>query len=155
MSVNEANHIGDAVADRKTGQGLTPGPWMYRRNPGRGKEDWTFHIDRQGTPGRMNWGILIAACWGHVSESAEANARLIAAAPALYEALKESALRTHTIGAYHSPASVPFEKCDKTPCVKARAALDLVSRPADESAQRLISDRRNDSQASKSKSESV
>src|SRR5713101_9878030 len=67
---------------------FTKGPWMYRQNPGSTKEDWTFHIDRQGTLGQTNWGILIAACWGHVSESAEANARLIAAAPEMYEALK-------------------------------------------------------------------
>lgn len=58
----------------------TPRPWMYRPNPGKTKEDWSFHIDRQGTPGRMNWGVLIAACWGHVSESAEANAALIVTA---------------------------------------------------------------------------
>lgn len=71
---------------------ITPWPWMYRPNPGGNKEDWAFHIDRQGTPGRMDWGILIAACWSHVSESAEANAALIARAPELLSSLIEEVL---------------------------------------------------------------
>lgn len=58
----------------------TPRPWMYRKNPGSQKDDWPFHIDQQGTPGRTDWGILIAACWGHTTESSEANARLIVSA---------------------------------------------------------------------------
>src|ERR1044072_45602 len=105
-------------------ESFTPGPWMYRANPGSGKEDWTFHIDRQGTPGRMNWGILIAACWGHVSESAEANPRLIAAAPTLYEALQitERYIKSGCVSAISGVAALQ----------KARAALDLVNKPATE-----------------------
>jgi hypothetical protein len=73
----------------------TPGPWMYRQPESGGRtlpagerEDWPFHIDKQGTPGRMDWGILIAKCWGHVRASAEANARLIAAAPDQHAEMK-------------------------------------------------------------------
>jgi hypothetical protein len=119
--------------DRKTKQGFTPGPWMYRANPGSSKEDWTFHIDRQGTPGRMNWGILIAACWGHVSESAEANARLIAAAPALYEAAKE-ALR-------YVKLEPVLDDDGITVLGLLRTALALVDESADESAKQPLTDK--------------
>lgn len=61
----------------------TPTPWMYRQpeagplTPLGERENWPFHIDRQGTPGKTDWGVLICKCWGHVTESAEANAKLI------------------------------------------------------------------------------
>jgi hypothetical protein len=58
---------------------------MYRENPGSDKDSWPYHIDIDGTPGRMDWGQLVAAVWKHQStdKSAEEVARLIAAAPAL------------------------------------------------------------------------
>jgi len=126
---DEANHIGDSDRDRETEQGFTPGPWAAFEGL---LDDWGIWI--------MSAHVedAVVASIGMNLREAIANARLIAAAPALYEALKESAIRTHTIGAYHSPASVLFEKCDKTPCVKARAALNLVNKPADESAKRPI-----------------
>jgi hypothetical protein len=62
----------------------TPGPWMYRSNSGTEPENWPYLVEKQGTPGRMDWGRLVAKCWASLlrPESPEANARLIAAAPA-------------------------------------------------------------------------
>jgi hypothetical protein len=67
---------------------------MYRRNPTKStRELWPFHIDKQGTHGKMDWGLLIAACWATpLGDDPEANARLLAAAPELLEAC-EAALK--------------------------------------------------------------
>lgn len=109
MSVNEDKNIGDAVVDRKTEQGLA---WTI------GSVNFAdakyFVKDR--------YCNVIAQCI-HTVETA----RAIAAAPALYAALKESALAVHTIGAYHHPSWITFEQCDKPPCVKARGVLALVN----------------------------
>lgn len=70
----------------------TPGPWMYRRNEGIEPDNWPYLIEKQGTPGKMDWGQLIAKCWEHLcpGESQEANAILLAAAPELLAACIEA-----------------------------------------------------------------
>ena len=122
--VNEAKNLGDAVVDRKTEQGFTPGPW------------------RQGESASQAWAIFgtddpvaiaeIVSFPVRRENQARANARLIAAAPALYEALQvtERYIKTGCVSAISGVAALQ----------KARAALALVDKPATGSAKRPISD---------------
>lgn len=141
MSVNEAKHLGDEVEDRKTEQGFTPGPWKaVGYSPG-----W-WQIE--GPEGEQIADV-------NYSDGAdeptlypeEANARLIAAAPALYEACKTM------LASLDGPPTAFAAMLSAHR--KLEAAVKLVEKSADESAKRPVSDHKNDGQASKSKSESV
>lgn len=132
-SVNEVKNIGDAVVDLETEQGFTPGPWEVWQGA------YNITSDLSVWPTRANRdGEKRIACWIRTA----ANARLIAAAPALYDAARfaRSVL-----------AANPMEMSEQMALEKLDAALALVN----ESAKRSISDRGNPGQASRSKSESV
>lgn len=60
----------------------TPGPWIYERTKD------MFEIAPADLQGRAMWSLEICATTSD-DEQGEANARLIAASPDLYEALKE------------------------------------------------------------------
>lgn len=139
--VNEAEkNLGDAVVDLETEQRqlltldgcpITPGPWTVRAAMFCDDGIPSFEVVMPGEP--------------HMSA---VDARVIGAAPMLFEELKHSALAVHTIGAYHHPSWITFEECTKEICVRARSVLMLANKPADESAKRPISDETSQCQAS-------
>lgn len=106
--VDEAKNLGNQVVGRETEQGFTPGPWQVF------KGDRCWHVasmDRTFETGC----IMFVGGYGNGA----ANARLIAAAPALYEALT-TLLKTETnLGGVS--AITLLDAVDK-----ARAALALV-----------------------------
>lgn len=65
----------------------TPGPWHCHRNP----DFWEFGSDEHGQLGDVCASAFSVEGWAPVNaeEVMEANVRLIAAAPELYEALKD------------------------------------------------------------------
>lgn len=63
----------------------TPGPWNARPRRGNGDEWWV-----EAAPKRPGGAGYVAECVGRQAENSD-NAHLIAAAPDLYEALKEVA----------------------------------------------------------------
>jgi hypothetical protein len=116
MSVNEAKNLGDAVVDRKTEQGFTPWPWSIGHTAG--------SVDRARAIFGSDGSVAIAEVVGfplRKEEQARANERLIAAAPALYDALV-TLLNTETnLGGVSAIALL--DAVDK-----ARAALALVDK---------------------------
>ena len=63
---------------------FTPGSWKMTENRNEATGDHIYYVDAE------NWGIAAIFCWGRDGEYDaihEANARLIAAAPEMYEAL--------------------------------------------------------------------
>lgn len=106
-SVNAEKNIGMTGADLKTKQGFTPGPW---------------YVDNDGAVSASDKSRRI--CFTEAmyldggKNEAKANARLIAAAPALYEALKATACRYS-----RTRECVGREMCDRC------AALALVNIP--------------------------
>src|SRR5690349_6008569 len=96
---NEAKNLGDAVVDRETRQGFTPGPWRADSSTfpriGQVGEWWAvYEGDADHDEGELIAEISRTA-GGSIRdvERERANARLIAAAPALYEALRNIAER--------------------------------------------------------------
>lgn len=84
---------------------FTPGPWIYRE----AKDAKTpISADVQGPH-----GSFIADCGSH--ETADANARLIAAAPELLDAAKE------VLRQLDSPESVALGDCDRLEAAIAKA----------------------------------
>lgn len=155
-SVNAEQNIGDAVGELKTEQGFTPGPWKIETPRDREEAGGWDETYPRGVAVRADWSAPVngllgyeICCMSGVNDHTLPDARLIAAAPALYEALKESALAVHTIGAYHHPSWIVFEQCDKPLCVQARKVLALVDHARYESAKRPISALENDGPASK------
>ena len=66
--------------------GHTPGPWTY--------DGTVAFSDRPDLPCVVDeYRLVVAQCWddGHTDDECEANARLIAAAPELLEALEDAA----------------------------------------------------------------
>lgn len=135
---NEAKNIGDAVVDRETEQGFTPEPWRVIGEELRYTDENDLYAVIQ-TP----CAAIDVIAPGVMEAEHMANARLMAAAPALCKAARfaRSVL-----------AANPMEMSERMAIEKLDAALALANKPADESAKRTISDRGNDSQASKSES---
>lgn len=134
MPVNEDKNVGDAVVDRKTERGFTPGPWEcdLSTNVIAGRFKIRQHFDGTATLDEL-----------------KANARLIAAAPSLATFLMKIYLDYEA----DCGCECDSETCCAVmgePCAKCHAnvALLLLDQPADESAKRPISDRANEGQAS-------
>lgn len=66
------------MADQK----FTPGPWMKHLSPAIGSDRWSIETDDEAD--RIN-----IICWVERQDNAEADARLIAKAPELFEVLKK------------------------------------------------------------------
>lgn len=95
----------------------TPGPWWVEEGHA---EVFGPHIMAAGIQGPD----ALAAVDDITSQDAEADARLIAAAPELLEALETTARRLHSArhGNIHSPDDFSFDNCGE--CAAARAAID-------------------------------
>lgn len=131
--VDEDKNLGAAVVDRKTEQGFTPGPWKVAPSG--------FF---EGVCVRTEDNTWVAQVWAAhrgTELPRDANARLIAAAPAMYEALRKC--QTYVDHHTHEKRGLCGSLLDTID-----AALSLADTPADESAKRPISDRGTDGQAS-------
>jgi hypothetical protein len=92
------------------------------------REEWTLRIDRP-TPEVLHGSVLSA--WGTVfdsnghrlSEGPLEKARLIAAAPALLEALRDSAVFVHSTHSIDRRGRNTFDSCDSAICEANRAAI--------------------------------
>jgi hypothetical protein len=152
MSVNEDKHLGEAVADRETEQDAKP--WLIHENRVPGYERTITIVDE----GDLAICFLAGAGSSNpkVLERVRANARLIAATPALYDAVSTLLLAMEMQeGRERKDLHIlPREAWHVWTNAKlhARAALALVDKPADESAKQPISDRTTDGQASESES---
>ena len=143
-SVDEEKDIGMTDVDRETGQGFTPGPWVldYNRDASRIK-------DAEGIT------LAVAYDLRRDADGTEeyANARLITAAPALYEALKRMDALVEGLWKcipWGKTFDLDIAALNEAP-LAAKRALALVDRSAAESAKRPISDRGNDGPASETK----
>src|ERR1041385_7197524 len=127
--VDEDKNLGEAVVDRKTEQGFTPGPWtVWRLAPDSDPKERLIVTTADGE---------MEIC-GIVED--EANARLIAAAPALYEACKTMLASLDGPPTAFAAMLAAHRKLE--------AAVALVNKPANESAKRPISDDQQHGQAS-------
>lgn len=93
-------------------QGHTPGKWEYTATV-------SFH-DRPDLPCVVDeFRLVVAQCWddGHTEEECEANARLIAAAPELLEALEDLLGWRDDSNNLHKPIEV------RAAYMRARAAI--------------------------------
>ena len=91
----------------------TPGPWIARCMDTYGGTDWTKNGGR--IRGRNSQGQEVAIAHIYSEPQAEANAALIAAAPALLKALEPFAQaieRFESQGAYNSEASDLLSVCN-------------------------------------------
>lgn len=108
----------------------TPGPWRARiAEPEVPEEGGRYEIDALGTDGDPVWAALASVfvhCDGH--GEGHANAHLIAAAPALYEALANLIPRFHRCVVAHGTHS---EWADEA-VAAARAALALARGESEE-----------------------
>jgi hypothetical protein len=96
----------------------TPGPWVAEfTGPHATTRDGMWEIAPVGPDGQPDWDREVAA----TADTNEANARLIAAAPELLEALKAM-----MDGAYGNPAFP-----DENALVEAQAAAAIAPRPKD------------------------
>ncbi len=102
----------------------TPGPWVAIFP----ERDYGFKVEtlsREYPFDHRQWQEVCRFSASNGFE--EANARLIAAAPSLYEALKEAS------ALYHNAAHIRrggFLDCDDSTCKSYRAALDMVGEAA-------------------------
>lgn len=90
----------------------TPGPWLFELHPSGG-------FDIETNPNDLGIYMVIASRNLHPKREQEmhANARLIAAAPELLEALEQM------ISDYASAIGIPSEECTGGPFEKARHAI--------------------------------
>ena len=98
-----------------------PGPWFVSRDP-RPNMEWNNHVASVKEP-HLEVCSMFHTNDEDGNERGEANARLVAAAPTLYEALRQ-------IVAWHDMelASTGAREIPAKLCAPARAALSLVSR---------------------------
>lgn len=80
------------------------------------KEEDRFLITRDYSYG--GYRVTIPRYEGGEVVRAWAYDAAVARITALENALRESAVDVHKIGAYHNPASVPFEECQRASCVR-------------------------------------
>jgi hypothetical protein len=91
---------------------FTPGPWYVTPPQDLGSRGQQVHI--MGGKGATRWGVaIVGTAEAKDADTQSANARLIAAAPELYEALAEM------VGLYGLCSEI--EEC--AACSKAQAAL--------------------------------
>lgn len=97
----------------------TPGPWEFSTSP----EGWSFtiHISQEDgapyTTGYSDVGYIIQTCRGEEESTQMANARLIAAAPELLEALCEATAWLHA----HKHTLCAQSICDQVDAAIAKA----------------------------------
>jgi hypothetical protein len=129
--VDEAKDLGDAVVDLKTEQGFTLGPWAAFKGLLDDEGIWVMstHVED-----------AVVASVGMDLREAEANARLIAAAHALYEAANAALNYIED----DNPGAAAGDAWVAGICDRLRDAIKSAKRP--------ISDRGSDGQAHETKS---
>lgn len=102
----------------------TPGPWRYKRGEGRYSGSHYIEASVYSTPSVISGRDQIGQCNGYDDE-VSANARLIAAAPDLLEALRVFA----NIGISENEDYRPEIRLPREAIVAARAAVDKATKP--------------------------
>lgn len=143
IKVDAEQNVAKSAGAVETLQGFTPGPWKaVGYSPGW----WQIEGPEQEQIADVNYsnGLDEPTIYPE-----EANARLIAAAPQLFEALKE--ILNYGIEMDDSRLGYVCVQIDRDAIEDARAALALASKPVTKSAKRPISDRSSDGPASETK----
>lgn len=113
--MNDSSHLAGAVAEKSK---HTPGPWKVHPREGMARSYYGTHVaaSHYSTPGVSSGRDSVCDCTG---EHQDANARLIAAAPELLEALRTLVSRDFAYyGGFVMDCNITMEEVQR-----ARAAI--------------------------------